>query len=279
MNTIDVRRETFAKQHEDGCFVMPNPWDIGTACYLRHLGFTALATTSAGLQFTHGQPDSVWGLAVDRVISHIEEIVTATDLPVNADFQSGYAHDEEGIAANVTACVATGVAGLSIEDAIDNSSLYDISEAVDRVKAARSAIDNTGKQVLLTARAESYLVGYPQPLDDVIRRLTAYAEAGADVLFAPGSLTASELRSIVQAVSPKPVNAIMIGHSELTVSDLAEIGVRRISVGSSLARAAWTGFIEAAEAISERGSFEGLRGAVPFSELRSVFVAQGNNDN
>jgi 2-methylisocitrate lyase-like PEP mutase family enzyme len=275
MKPIENRRATFAKLHESGCFVIPNPWDIGTARFLRHLGFKALATTSAGFQFTRGQADTVWGMPRDAVLTHVSEIVAATDLPVTADFQSGYAHDPESVAVNVGLCVDTGVAGLSIEDATGNRDrpLYDLSLAVQRIAAARAAIDAKGAQVLLTARAESYLVGHPEPLQDAIQRLAAYAEVGADVLFAPGARTREEFRAIVQAVSPKPVNAIVMGDLGFTVADLAELGVRRISVGSALARTAWGSFIQAARAIVERGSFEGLHGATPFAELNRVFAA------
>jgi 2-methylisocitrate lyase-like PEP mutase family enzyme len=274
MRHADDRRASFAKLHESGCFVIPNPWDVGTARFLRHLGFRALATTSAGFQFSRGQADTVWGLPRDVVLEHIAEIVAATELPVNADFQSGYAHDPEGVAANVELCVDTGVAGLSIEDATgEPGQLYDLSFAVRRIQAARAAIDSKGAQVLLTARAESYLVGKPEPLNDALRRLTAYADAGADVLFAPGPRTREEFTQIVCAVSPKPVNAIVMANIGLGVADLAEIGVRRISVGSALARKAWGSFIRAAQAIAEKGSFEGLEGAVPFADLNKVFGA------
>jgi 2-methylisocitrate lyase-like PEP mutase family enzyme len=274
MDTIETRRAAFAKLHESGCFVIPNPWDVGSARLLRHLGFRALATTSAGFQFTRGQADAVWGSPRDVVLAHVAEIVAATDLPVNADFQSGYAHEPEQVASNVGLCVDTGVAGLSIEDATgEPGQLYELPFAVERIQAARAAIDAKGARVLLTARAESYLVGHPDPLQDALRRLTAYAKAGADVLFAPGPRTREELRAIVRAVSPKPVNAIVMADVGLTVADFAELGVRRISVGSALARTAWGAFIRAARAIAERGSFEGLAGATPFAELNGIFAA------
>ncbi len=274
MTNFDHRRASFAKLHESGCFVIPNPWDVGTARFLHHLGFHALATTSAGFQFSRGQADTVWGSSRDDVLAHVAEIVGATDLPVNADFQSGYAHEPEEVAANVGLCVETGVAGLSIEDATGDETqpLYDLPFAVQRIQAARRAIDARGAQVLLTARAESYLVGHPEPLKDALARLSAYAEAGADVLYAPGPRTREELGAIVRAVAPKPVNALVRADVGLTVADLAELGVRRISVGSALARAAWGGFIRAATAIAERGSFEGLEGATPFAELDRVFA-------
>jgi 2-methylisocitrate lyase-like PEP mutase family enzyme len=275
VTTIRERRASFAALHQSGCFVTPNPWDVGTARYLARLGFRALATTSAGFQFSRGLADTVWGLPRDVVLAHVAEIVAATELPVSADFQSGYAHDAEGVAENVALCVDTGVSGLSIEDATGDRGqpLYELAAAVERIEAARAAIDAKGEQVLLTARAESYLVGHPRPLEDAIRRLTAYAEAGADVLFAPGPRTRDELRAIVDAVAPKPANAIVMAEIGFDVADLAEIGVRRISVGSALARAAWGSFIRAARAIAEKGSFEGLAGAVPFAELNEVFDA------
>jgi 2-methylisocitrate lyase-like PEP mutase family enzyme len=273
MDSIERRRAQFAKLHESGCFVIPNPWDIGTACFLRHLGFRALATTSAGFQFSRGKADTVWGLPRDTVLANIAEIVGATDLPVNADFQSGYAHEPEEVARNVALCVDTGVAGLSIEDGTGdgNEPLYELSFAAERIKAARAAIDAKGVEVLLTARAESYLVGHPEPLKDVLKRLTAYAEAGADVLFAPGPRSREDLQEIVRAMSPKPVNVIVAGHTGLTVADLAQLGARRISVGSALSRVAWGSFMRAAKAIAERGSFVGLEGAASFSELNSLF--------
>jgi len=257
----------FRKLHERGCFVIPNPWDIGTARYLRQLGFKALATTSAGLAFSRGLPDADWAIPLDEALKHIREIVSATDLPVNADFESGYSHDPEGVAANVRLCVATGVSGLSIEDATGDPEkpLYDLGLAVERIKASRSAAPD----IVLTARAECFLVGHPDPLLESIRRLQAYAEAGADVLYAPGVKARADIQAIVNAVHPKPVN--VLAPAGLKVSDLAELGVRRVSVGSSLARAAWTGFIRASKLIAEEGSFAGLDGAVPYSELNDFF--------
>ena len=274
MVDLEQRRAEFARLHESGCFVIPNPWDIGTARFLRHCGFRALATTSAGFQFSQGQADSVLGLSCEAALAHVAEMVNATDLPVNADFQSGYAHEPEGVAANVARCVGTGVAGLSIEDATgEPGQLDDLALAVERIRATRAAIDATGAQVLLTARAESYLVGQPEPLKDVLQRLMAYAEAGADVLFAPGPRTREELSAIVSAVAPKPVNAIVMGNMGLTVQDLAALGVRRISVGSALARTAWGAFMRAARMMADEGSFEGLGGAASFDELNAIFEA------
>jgi 2-methylisocitrate lyase-like PEP mutase family enzyme len=268
-----ARREAFKKLHESGCFVIPNPWDAGTARYLRHLGFKALATTSSGFAFSRGLPDADWLTSCDMVLGHIAEIVAAVDIPINADFQSGYALEPEGVAANVLRCVETGVAGLSIEDATGgrDDPLYELPFAVERILAARAAIDASGANVLLTARAECYLVGHPKPLPEAIRRLQAYAEAGADVLYAPGPHTPEEIQAIVTAVSPKPVNILMSSNTGLKVADLAAMGVRRVSVGSALARAAWTGFIRAAKNIADEGSMEGFDGSISFAELDGFF--------
>ena len=269
---FSARRTTFRKLHESGCFVIPNPWDTGTARYLRGLGFAAVATTSAGLSFSKGLPDADWAVPVDMALAHIAEIVAAVDLPVNADFESGYANEPEGVAQNVQRCVETGVAGLSIEDATGDTHkpLYDLPLAVERIAAARAAIDASRSGVLLTARAECYLVGQPDPFHESIRRLQAYAKAGADVLYAPGVQKPEEIRAVVEAVSPKPVNVLSMDTS-LRVADLAAMGARRISVGSSLARAAWTGFIRAAKAIADEGSFAGFDGSVPYAELNGFF--------
>jgi 2-methylisocitrate lyase-like PEP mutase family enzyme len=263
----------FWRLHESGCFVIPNPWDIGTARYLKHLGFAALATTSSGFSFSRGLPDTDWAVPRDMALGHIAEIVSATDLPVNADFESGYAHDPEALAENVRLCVATGVAGLSIEDATGdrNHPLYDLPLAVERIRAARAAIDEAGTGVLLTARAECYLVGHPEPLRESIKRLVAYAEAGADVLYAPGPRTRDDIHAIVSAVAPKPVNVLVSSAIGLTVSQLAELGVRRISVGSALARAAWGAFMQAAESIAQDGSFDGFADARLFVDLNEFF--------
>jgi 2-methylisocitrate lyase-like PEP mutase family enzyme len=267
-----ARRSAFRKLHESGCFVIPNPWDIGSARYLRSLGFAALATTSAGFSFSRGLPDADWAVPLDMVLEHIAQIVASVELPVNADFESGYAHDPDGVAENVRRCVATGVAGLSIEDATGDPQkpLYDLPLAIERIAAARAAIDASGSGVLLTARAECYLVRHADPLRESVRRLQAYAEAGADVLYAPGVWEPEEIRAVVAAVSPKPVN-VLSANTKMSVADLAEMGVRRISVGSSLARAAWTGFIRAAKAIANEGSFVGFEGSVPYAELNSFF--------
>lgn len=271
--TLAARRAAFRSLHEQGCFVIPNPWDIGTARSLCRLGFRALATTSAGFAFSRGLPDTVTALSRDMVLGHIAEIVGATDLPVNADFQSGYAGTAEGVGASVRLCIDAGVCGLSIEDATGESDrpLYEISEAVERVAAARAAIDSSGVDVLLTARAECYLVDHADPLRESVRRLRAYAQAGADVLYAPGPRLREEIATLVAAVHPKPVNILVSAHTGLRVADLAELGVRRVSLGSALARAAWGGFLRAATLLAEAGDFAGLEGAAPFADLNGAF--------
>jgi 2-methylisocitrate lyase-like PEP mutase family enzyme len=269
-----ARRVALRKLHEAGFFVIPNPWDAGTARYLRSLGFKALATTSSGFAFTQGLPDAEWAVPRDAALQHIASIVAAVpDVPINADFESGYAHQPEAVAENVRLCIATGVAGLSIEDATGNPEqpLYDLPLAVARIAAARNAIDASGTGVLLTARAECYLVGYPDPLRESIRRLEAYAEAGADVLYAPGPTRRADIEAIVSTVHPKPVNILLTSSAGLSLTELADIGVRRVSVGSALARAAWTGFIHAARAIANESSMAGLDNAVTFTELNTFF--------
>jgi 2-methylisocitrate lyase-like PEP mutase family enzyme len=268
---FSARRAQFRKLHESGCFVIPNPWDIGTARYLRSLGFKALATSSAGFAFSRGLADAE--VSRDAMLGHIAEIVQSVDLPMNADFESGYASDPEGVAESVRLCVETGVAGLSIEDSTGDPTkpLFDLPAAIERMKAARSAIDQTGQDVLLIGRAECFLVGHPEPLKEAIRRLQAYSEAGADVLYAPGVRERSDIQAIVAAVNPKPVNVLMSANTGLTVSDLAAMEVRRISVGSSLARAAWGGFLRAAKAIADEGSFAGFDICPPFADLNGFF--------
>jgi 2-methylisocitrate lyase-like PEP mutase family enzyme len=263
----------FRKLHASGCFILPNPWDVGSARYLQHLGFKALATTSAGFAFSRGLPDAVSALPRDLMLAHIRDIVAATPLPVNADFQAGYAGEPEGVAASVALCIATGVAGLSIEDATGDaaSPLYDEEVAIDRVRAARAAIDISGVPVVLTARCEAWLVGHPDASRVTLRRLVAFAAAGADCLYAPGVKDLDEIAKIVKAVAPKPVNVLVSAPSgDLTLSRLTDLGVRRISVGSALARVAWGGFMKAAQGMAE-GSFEGLAGAAPFAELNGLF--------
>jgi 2-methylisocitrate lyase-like PEP mutase family enzyme len=266
---------TFRALHTSGCFVLPNPWDVGSAIYLHHLGFKALATTSAGAAFARGLPDSVSAMSRDAMLGHIQELVSATPLPVNADFQSGYGDDPETVAANVTLCVHTGVAGLSIEDATGdvNVPLYDRALSIKRIAAARAAIDATGIPVVLTARCEAWLVGDSNPARTALDRLVAFAEAGADCLYAPGVRDPQVISDIVKAVAPKPVNVLISSPvPDLSLARLAELGVRRVSVGSALARVAWAGFIRAARSLAETGSFDGLSGAAPFGELNELFT-------
>lgn len=274
MTNQSVTIEKFRALHESGCFVLPNPWDAGTARYLQHLGFEAVATTSAGFAFSRALPDSVSAMPVDLVLAHVREIVEATTLPVNADFQNCYADDPEGVAANVARCIATGVAGLSVEDATgDNSNpLYDFVLALDRVKAARAAIDASGIPVLLTARCEAWLVGDADPLRTSLERLIAFADAGADCLYAPGVTKPDEIAAIVNAVAPKPVNVLVsTNNCHFTVSQLSDLGVRRVSVGAALARVAWGAFIQSARDIKETGSFKAFANAAPFNELNDLF--------
>ncbi len=262
----------FRALHESGCFVIPNPWNAGTAKYLQHLGFKALATKSGGYAFSRGLADPA--VARDDMLSHIREIVRSTDLPVNADYQSGYADDPDEVAANVKRCVETGVAGLSIEDATGRREepLYERSKAIARIRAARRALDDSGVPVLLTARCEAWLVRDSDPLHTALDRLAAFADAGADCLFAPGVTDERAISQLVNAVAPKPLNVLVSSAATgLSVSRLAELGVRRVSVGSSLARVAWGAFIRSARDIAERGSFESFAGAPAYSELNNLF--------
>jgi 2-methylisocitrate lyase-like PEP mutase family enzyme len=264
----------FRDLHASGCFVIPNPWDIGSAKYLHHLGFKALATTSAGFAFSRGMPDDSSVVPVEAVLEHAREIVQATPLPVNCDFQNGYADDPEQVAENVTRCVATGVAGLSIEDSTRDRStpLYDFEFAVERIKAARQAIDASGSAVVLTGRCEVFLVRDPNAFDISMKRVTAYADAGADCLFAPGVSNPDHIAAIVKAVSPKPVN-VLVHKSDpnLTFAKLADLGVRRISVGAALARAAWRAFAAAAEEIQTSGTFDAFGEGAAVPDLNTIF--------
>ena len=267
MVTIPEQRQAFRRLHQSGCFVLPNPWDMGSAKYLDHLGFKALATTSAGFAFSRGLADGAVGL--ELMLAHIREIAEATDLPVNADFENGYADSPEEVAENVRRCVETGVAGLSIEDNRGDQTLYEVELATDRIRAAKEAIGDSG--VVLTGRAECFLVGR-NDIDDVIRRLTAYAAAGADCLYAPDIKERDHIIAVVEAVAPKPVNLLLTAPGGLTLRDAAELGVRRVSVGGALARAAWGGFATAAKELLEHGSFDGFTGAMPFAELQKLFA-------
>jgi len=264
----------FRALHESGCFVLPNPWDIGTAIYLEHLGFKALATTSAGFAFSCGKPDG--GVSLDEMLRHIGEIAAATKLPVNADFLNGFADEPEAVATNTKLCISRGVAGLSIEDNTgNNAALYEKQRAADRIRAARRAIDASGIPVVLTGRCEAWLVGSANPLRVVLERLTSYAEAGADCLYAPGVREPNEIEQIVKAVAPKPVNVLVSGFNcEFTVSQLADLGVRRISVGSGLALAAWGAFLRAAQTIQKDGNFNLLAQNAASADLNERFRAK-----
>jgi 2-methylisocitrate lyase-like PEP mutase family enzyme len=272
MTDAGDKRSRFRRLHESGCFVIPNPWDVGSARYLEGMGFKALASTSSGSAWSAGAPDN--GISLETALAHLRALVAATDLPLNADFESGFARDAEGVARNVARCIETGVAGLSIEDSTGDPDrpLYEPSEAIERLRAARAAIDAQGGEVLLVGRVECFLTGHPDPLPEAIRRLRAYAEAGADVLYAPGTRTREEIAAVVAAVAPKPVNVLAMAAMNLTVADLAALGVRRISVGGALARTAWGGFIRAAREIAANGSFTALAEATPGTELNGFFT-------
>jgi len=262
----------FRAMHDSGCFVLPNPWDIGTTIYLERLGFKALATTSAGFAFSRGKHDG--GVPRDEMLAHIREIVEATALPVNADFLNGFAHNPEEVAANVKLCVDMGVAGLSIEDNSQDPAapLYEKHLAVERIRAARSAIDDSETGVVLTGRCEAWLVHDPHPLRTALERLAAYAEAGADCLYAPGVSTPDEITQIVKTVAPKPVNILVSGFNhQLSVSELGDLGVRRISVGSGLALAAWGALLRAAQDIKTNGTFNLLADNAPSANLNELF--------
>src|SRR5262249_29868024 len=261
MPTPAEKRATFRKLHAKGCFVIPNPWDVGSARYLQGLGFKALATTSAGFAFAQGLPDG--GVSRAMMLAHYREIVAATDVPVNADFEGGFADAPEGVAESVTLCVDTGVAGLSIEDSTSDPAipLYDFELALARVRAARAAIDRAGADVVFTARSEGFIRGKPD-LDETVRRLKAFAAAGAGCLSAPGIGRRGQSAGVVKALARKPVNSRMSSATELTVNDLASLGVRRISLGGTLARVAWTAVIRAARDIATAGKFDSLAGTI-----------------
>jgi 2-methylisocitrate lyase-like PEP mutase family enzyme len=269
--SVADKRRAFRRLHESGCFVIPNPWDPGSARFLQSLGFKALATTSAGFAWSKARPDN--GVTRDMVIAHLQEMVAATDVPLNADFEGGFAADAAGVAESVRLAVDAGVAGLSIEDSTGDPAqpLYTLDEAVERMRAARRAIDQTGGDTLLVGRAECFLAGRPD-LDEAIVRLKAYSSAGADCLYAPGLRTREQFAAVVAAVAPKPVNALIGWPSELTVADIAALGVRRISVGGALARTAWGGFMRAAKLLADQGSFADFSAAAPGADLNALFT-------
>jgi 2-methylisocitrate lyase-like PEP mutase family enzyme len=266
--TTADKRAAFRKMHESGCFILPNPFDVGSARALQQLGFKALASTSAGFAWTIGKADN--RVTVDDVVNHLTALCAAVDLPVNADFEGGFAVEPDKVATNVARGVRTGVAGLSIEDSTGDAAkpLYDFDLAVERIKAARKAIDAEDSSVLLTGRCEAFLWGR-NDLNLVIERLQAYSAAGADCLYAPGIKTREEIAAVVKAVHPKPVNLLIA--SGLSLQEAADLGVRRISVGGSLARAAWTGFIKAAREMASEGRFDAFAGAVANAELNALF--------
>jgi 2-methylisocitrate lyase-like PEP mutase family enzyme len=268
--SIADKRRAFHKLHESGCFVIPNPWDVGSARYLQGLGFRALATTSSGFAWSHGHRDG--GMSRDRVLDHLTEMVEATDLPINADFESGFAPDAAGVADSVKLAVETGVAGLSIEDSTGDASepLYELNIAVGRIRAARKAIDKAGGDTLLVGRAECFLHGRPD-LEQTIHRLKAYANAGADCLYAPGIRAPEHIGAVVAGVAPKPVNLLMGWPGDLTLQQIGALGVRRVSVGGALARSAWGGFMRAAKLIVEQGKFDGFADAASGKELDAFF--------
>jgi methylisocitrate lyase len=261
-----IRRE-FARLHESGCFVLPNPWDPGSARYLAALGFSSLATTSAGFAWSRGRPDN--GVTLEAALAHFAEIAVAVEIPVNADFEGGFAVEPAGVAANVRRAIETGIAGVSLEDSTGDPAapLHDFALSRERVQAARAAVRGTG--VLLVARSEGFIAGRPD-LDETIRRLVAYAEAGADCLYAPGLRTPEQIRAVVSAVAPKPLN-VLVWSDFTTVAELASLGVRRISVGGALARAAWGGFMAAASEIANAGTFQRLAGGAQSAELNGLF--------
>jgi 2-methylisocitrate lyase-like PEP mutase family enzyme len=269
MTSLTDRRRAFRQLHESGCFVIPNPWDLGSARLLARLGFRALATTSSGIAWSMGTSDN--HVPLDAMLAHLRAISHGVDIPVNADFEAGFAIAPPDVARNVAAATATGISGVSIEDSTgDRSSpLFEFTLAVERIRAARRAIDDTRTGVLLTARSEGFIVGRPD-LGETIRRLTAFAEAGADCLYAPGLRAIADIKAVVATVAPKPVN-VLVGSDFTTVDELAQVGVRRISVGGALARAAWAGFLQAAREIAEHGTFAALNKAVPFADINQSF--------
>lgn len=266
------KRRTFRELHRSGCFVIPNPWSVGTARYLQGLGFKALASTSAGFAHAMGRADS--DAPLEMVLAHLTELSAATDVPLNADFEGGYADAPEDVARNVARCIETGVAGLSIEDSTtdDKVPLYDFDLALARVKAARAAIDKAGGDVVFTARTEGFIRGRPD-MDETLRRMKAFADAGADCLYAPGLKTREQIEALVKAVAPKPVNFLNSGAFGHTVADLAAMGVRRISVGGTLSRLAMHAFVASAKQIAKEGRFDSFAGTIGNAELNEFFSA------
>jgi 2-methylisocitrate lyase-like PEP mutase family enzyme len=271
--SVAEKRRAFRRLHESGCFVIPNPWDIGSALYLQGLGFKALATTSSGFAWSQGRPDG--GISRDKALAHFEALAAATDLPINADFESGFAADAEGVSESVSLALQTGIAGLSIEDSTGDAAnpLLDVRTAVERIRAARDAIDRTDDgEALLVGRAECFLVGRPD-LEETIERLRAYAQAGADCLYAPGIRTREQITAVVAAVAPKPVNLLVGSAGGLSMEEIATLGVRRVSVGGALARSAWGAFMRTAQRIAVAGRFDGFADAVAHQDIDTLFRA------
>jgi 2-methylisocitrate lyase-like PEP mutase family enzyme len=271
--SVTDKRRTFRQLHASGCFLIPNPWDLGSALYLQSLGFRALASTSAGFAWSLGRPDN--GLSRDAVLEHLAELVAATDIPLNADFEGGFASDSAGVTESVRLAVSTGVAGLSIEDSSGDAArpLYDLDVAVERLRAARRAIDQSGGDTLLVGRSEGFIAGRPE-LDETIARLRAYANAGADCLYAPGLRTREQIAAVVTGVAPKPVNLLVGWPSDLSMAEIAALGVRRVSVGGALARSAWSGLMRAAKVLVEHGTFAGFADAASGADLDRFFSSK-----
>jgi 2-methylisocitrate lyase-like PEP mutase family enzyme len=271
--SVIEKRRAFRRLHESGCFVIPNPWDIGSGLYLQSLGFKALATTSSGFAWSQGRPDG--GISRDKALAHFQALAAATDLPINADFESGFAADPEGVSESVSLALQMGIAGLSIEDSTGNAAnpLRSIRAAAERIRAARDAIDRADGEALLVGRAECFLVGRPD-LEETIERLRAYAQAGADCLYAPGIRTREQITAVVAAVAPKPVNLLVGAAGGLSMEQIAKLGVRRVSVGGALARSAWGAFMRTAQRIAEVGLFDGFAEAVAHQDMDSLFRAR-----
>lgn len=269
MDRLTDRCRIFQGLHESGCFVIPNPWDVGSARLLARLGFPALATTSSGFAWSRGRADN--HVTLEETLAHLRSISESVTIPINADFENGFAGEPEAVSANVAAATATGIAGLSIEDSTGESSnpLFDFTLSVERITAAHRSIRDSGRGLVLTARSEGFIVGRPD-LRETIRRLCAYSDAGADCLYAPGIRSMAEIKAVVTALAPKPVN-VLVGSNFATVAELAALGVRRISVGGALARAAWTGLLRSAKEIADYGTFGGLANAVSFAEVNGLF--------
>lgn len=275
VRTSSQKREDFFQLHQTGCFTIPNPWNIGTARCLEQMDFAALASTSSGHAYANGMPDGTQSL--DMVLAHLSELAAAVNIPLNADFENGYADDIEQMQQNIIKCVATGVAGLSIEDAPQGGAdgLYDVTVAVSRISAARAAIDQTGERVLLTARTEGFIRGAPD-LEQTTRRIAAFVEAGADCIYAPGIKTVEQISAVVKAANGVPVNVLCGSAMSMTVAELEQLGVRRVSVGGALARVAMDSFLRVAQQIAQEGRFDGFGGIIGGAQLDRRFARQSD---